>query len=575
MLEPRQIADLIRERPGKATIQAAIEHEQRLSFHAKTALNSGSLSAYKSKYLDWVKSLLPADKYKTFEKLLQTPLKTVALTSEIFEALSKIFDARDAHIAYTFERDDDLADWVGYKQQAAPQSIWEEAGFEAMKYAPNSLMVVDMPATPSDPPKPYFYFRDVADLYAFASNRYGAIQWVVFREKDTDHLFINEDGYYRLTITHSGKEPVISITDYAPHELGYCPVRWFWSDPVSWRTPDLKASPITERLAELDWLLFFETAKQHLDLYAPYPIYSGFSQNCDYTDENGNYCEGGYLHSPDGVSILSPRGRGLMPCPACSTSPLAGPGSFVEIDPPGPDNDQADLRNPVQILTIDRQSLDYNVEEIQRLKELIFNGTTGASIEVLRNQAINKDQVASFFESRKAALIRLKRNFERAQEWVERTICRLRYGDNFGGVSVNYGTEFYLLSAEALFELYEKARNDGADSITLDDLQNQYLETRYKNNPDELRRTKIRLDIDPLRHVTAEQAKDLKAQGLISPEEYLFKVNFSSLLAKFERENGPITRFGEKQTYTQRIDTIRETLLNYVTAAIAAQNPQT
>lgn len=95
-------------------------------------------------------------------------------------------------------------------------------------------------------------------------------------------------------------------------------------------------------------------------------------------------------------------------------------GSFVEI--PIPDGDkQPDLRNPVQMLTVDRTSLDYNVEEEKRLRENIITAVVGQNEEVTQREAFNEQQVKAAFESQSTVLNRVKKGFEAAQQFVDET----------------------------------------------------------------------------------------------------------------------------------------------------------
>lgn len=73
-----------------------------------------------------------------------------------------------------------------------------------------------------------------------------------------------------------------------------------------------------------------------------------------------------------------------------------------------------------------------------------------------------------------------------AQQFVDETVCRLRYGGLFVSAKVNYGTEFYLSNATELRERYKVAKESGASEAELDALQNQIIETEYRNNPTQL-----------------------------------------------------------------------------------------
>ncbi|MEE1283954.1 MAG: hypothetical protein UHK54_03770, partial [Acutalibacteraceae bacterium] len=51
-------------------------------------------------------------------------------------------------------------------------------------------------------------------------------------------------------------------------------------------------------------------------------------------------------------------GTKVVRCPKCGNKRIVGAGSFVEIPVPNADENQPDLRNPVQLLTVDRNALD-------------------------------------------------------------------------------------------------------------------------------------------------------------------------------------------------------------------------
>jgi hypothetical protein len=328
--------------------------------------------------------------------------------------------------------------------------------------------------------------------------------------------------------------------------------------------PEVKRSPITNALGDLDWHLFVSVSKRHLDLYAPYPIYSGFAADCDYeidVEQTYEQCDGGFLKDREGRYLL--RNGRIAECPACSKKRIAGVGSFVEVPAPSMENNNADLRNPVQITTVDRASLDYNTEELERQRAAFLEQVTGFAGEKITAEAVNEKQVKAFFESRTNVLRSLKKDLETIQEWTETTICRLRYGAAFVSATIDYGTEFYLLQADDLLDLYIAARDSGAGMLTLDLLQDQYLDTRFRNNPAELERSRMIVDIEPLRHIANERAAQLLDQGVISRDDYAVKANFSSLLLRFERENGPVTRFDVASDYDKRVQRIYETLISY------------
>jgi hypothetical protein len=384
------------------------------------------------------------------------------------------------------------------------------------------------------------------------------MEWIIFRQDD-DKIAVIDDMSYRLFASKDGT--VGDLLREAPHDLGYCPARFFWSEPISLDEPDIKASPVTKELDNLDWFLFYTISKRHLDLYGSYPVYWGYEQTCDYENgETGEHCVGGFLKDRHDHWMYDNNGL-LMPCPVCSKKRLTGAGSFVEV--PVPVEGQPDLGNPVGMLAGDRESLDYNRDEELRLREDIITAIVGTNEEITTRDALNEQQIKANFESQSTVLQRVKKGFEEAQKWVDDTCCRLRYGSSFLQSSVNYGTEFYLFTSDELRDRYKKAKEAGMSEADLDALLQQIIETEYRHNPQQMQRMIILSDLEPYRHLTRNEVQGLYDKQIVSIEELLIKLNFADFIRRFERENMNIISFGENIDYDRKIQTIRERLMEY------------
>ena len=302
-----------------------------------------------------------------------------------------------------------------------------------------------------------------------------------------------------------------------------------------------------------------------MDLFGAYPIMSGYEPDCNYSNaENGDYCDGGYLRDRQGNYKLDLAGI-LCRCPKCGNKRTIGPGSFVEIPIPRDEdgNKQPDLRNPVQLLHVDRDSLDYNAEEVSRLKTEIINAVVGQSEEIAARDAINEQQVQAIFESQSTILNRIKTGFESAQKWVDDTICKLRYGNYFVSSYVNYGTDFFISTANELRAKYQSAKQAGASESELDAMQQQIIDTEYRNNPNAQRRMKLLFELEPYPHLTVKELSELQAIGAISNDELRIKLNFSNFVRRFERENTDLLEFGAAIPFNQRVEKIKTELLRY------------
>ena len=224
----------------------------------------------------------------------------------------------------------------------------------------------------------------------------------------------------------------------------------------------------------------------------------------------------------------------------------------------------ADMRNPVQITTIDKDSLDYNVNECVRLKNDIIISVTGYGGTVSEKEAINEMQVSANFESKTSVLNSLKTNFESAQKFIDDTICRLRYGKAFISSSISWGTEFYVFTVSELYAKYKQAKDNGASNSELDAISQQILEVEYRNNPITLQRMIILSQLEPYRHKTLDEVLKLYEKGLLDGQLVKLKINFSALIAKFERENINIIEFAANKPMSEKINIITNKLLEYV-----------
>ena len=61
-----------------------------------------------------------------------------------------------------------------------------------------------------------------------------------------------------------------------------------------------------------------------------------------------------------------------------------------------------------------------------------------------------------------------------------------------------------------------------------------------------------------------QEVVDIHQQGLIDDDSAKIKLNFSNLIARFERENTNIVDFGAGTEFYEKINTITETLKTYV-----------
>lgn len=562
-LDVKQIQQILQRPLNTGLIHKAVELQQRIRFHTETNMSACDNQRPANVFIGWVKSLLPSDKFNIFLQLFKFPLPSIAIVENVYQELERIFYSRNSSFLYQFSNTELATDWADYKRNVLNEPlIWKSVGWKKMQIAPNSIVVVDLPKEQKQSkPEPYFYWLDIDQVidYQVNENDNNIFDWLIFRQPD-NQIAVFDDTYirvYQLDDKNSIKKEISSSL----HGLNYCPARFFWSTSVSDDCKDLKKNPIVKELANLDWYLFFALSKRHLDLYAPYPIYSMYESDCHFENSDTHeYCDGGYLRNENGDYVLLNDGS-IKECPICCRKRVAGPGSFLEVPVP---SDGVDMRNPVQITTIDRESLEYNVDECTRLKNEIIVSIIGRGNTVTEKEAINELQVVANFESKTAVLNALKTNFELIQTFVDDTICKMRYGDSFISSSINWGSEFYVYTVAELYEKLKMAKDNGASDFELDAISQQILEVEYRNNPLMLQRMLILRELEPYPNKTLNELITLYNQKLLDNTTLQLKLNFNTLINRFERENIDIIEFASNKPMREKISKIKDTLIKYL-----------
>ena len=566
-LELNQIKQILQKPSKRQVIQKAVNMQRRLRFHTETNIAVSDINQPTTIFLQWVKTLLPKDKFNIFLQLFKFPLPTPAVVEDVYRELERVFYSRNSSSSYQFTDSELAEDWANYKKDSLNEpEVWKTTGWKRMQVSPNSILVVDLPQIQkSSRPEPYFYWLEIDAVIDYQLSNFdnNVFEWLIFKQPN-NQIAVFDDTHIRVYQLNE-KNEIQSLVSEASHDLGYCPARFFWSTQLNEKNKDLKKNPITKELSNLDWYLFFALSKQHLDLYAPYPIYSAYEADCNFeNNETGDYCDGGFLRNAKGEYKILNDGT-VERCPCCSEKGIGGPGSFLEVPVPNQSEGVADMRNPVQITTIDKDSLDYNVSECARLKNEIVISVVGSGGTVSEKEAINETQVTANFESKTSVLNALKTNFELAQKFIEDTICKLRYGDAFISSSISWGTEFYVFTVTELYSKYKQAKENGASNSELDAISQQILEVEYRNNPLVLQRMLILKQLEPYPHKTLDEVIKLFEKGLLDEKLVKLKINFNTLVDRFERENINIIEFASKKPLRDKINIITNKLLEYVT----------
>ena len=551
MLEIAKIKELVVKPAHSEELRAGVQHSRRLQLHSDSSIGELPRDSYMADFLKWVggteqtNGILPADKFETFKSLITYPLPTTELMESIYKNLARVFEGKNASERYIFQ-DKALAQQFSEFFDGAK---FKDEAFDAMKTGIDTLVVIDLPASQEgSKPEPYYYFIDIADIIDLQIRRDGAVDYAIFYDGAGNTVCV-DDTYWRV---FSGKKDDLKLVTEAKHELGKAPARMLWTDRMASKNYINRRGPVTSSLGELDWVLFHRISKRHLDLYASYPIIIAYKAEEKKKGEPGE----------DGKLAKKSAGKQLM-----------GAGSLVRVPAPQVKDDPDLMANPMIVIPAERQSLDYNVEEEKRLADKIFKACVGFDGEPKNEQAKNIKQVQSAFESRKDILIGLKKNFEEIHRWTAETMATLRYRDKFECAEIDYGSEFYLSNENDILDDINNAKLSQAPEAVISDLTAAYFDTKYRVDSETSERVQIMNDLDPFPTKSVTDTLALFTAGLVDREAMLIKINLDAYIRRFERENLPVTEFGEGMEYYKKIDTINQQIHNYAKEQSEKGNP--
>lgn len=591
ILSSLEILELLNNRNQPDEIESCRIHDVRARFHTEPVIRKAG-PTYLADHLGWVGNIISSEKLTVYKALLSLPIETIDFTEGVFDELKKVFEAQNRFIGFDFSNPELIKDFEEYRKKIQDSDFWKTKGFKAMKSAINSFVVVDLPKLTknedgsfqqaSSKPEPYYYLLDVQQVFCVHIDEKNNVEYIIFQDpKDCKTFYAFDDENYRIFIDEDNNEVDgrvgFRMIEEVYHGLGYTPVRSFWSTPYNDKSRIQKAGPISNSLSKLDWLLFMYTSTKHSELYAGFPVEVVYEQRCDYSDAEGNHCEGGWITRTVNTTMGGAAGLGNAmrvkePCQACANKASLGAGRTLTAPAPSSKED-VDLLQGMNRIGADVPSLEYLLKRIDGLETTISINISGYTEEDIR-EAMNKEQVRARFQSQYNVLIEVKENFENIHKFALDTVARLRYAGAYLGSTVNYGDKFFIHSVEALQESFTKAKAGGFPNFELGSQITQIIATKYKENPAMLERSRILTAIEPYTPYDTDQLVTLNEKIGLNKRLLRLKVDFDSYVSRFEREYMNIALFMQFSSFETKVEFIQAKLLEYVDQDYAEQDAE-
>lgn len=531
---------------NRAELNQADKDNQRQLFHAMLSTDLEDAGTYKDLLLGRVKRMLRnAEKYRKFEDNITFPLPSHNLVSKATDELNKIFRAQDREVDYVFSEEEYTQDFTDFLNKISFSSTIEQHLFTKAKQCVNTLAIVDTPAL-SDVvspglTEPYIYFIEAGKIHSLSVDEKGVVKYVMFTrdmpDDKKDLIIIDEENY---SVAHLDQDGKINGIESSPHFLEYCPATFIWRDVKDPDKPIRRYNSILEIVGDMDKYVIASVFKEHVDLYASFPIIWRYKDDCEEElDTNGD-------------PIINEN----------EESDYLGPGHMLEMTLPEGEN--AKMGIPVGFANAERTMLDYNVEKLEKLEIKITKHLTGVDNEIQNEKAFNESQIRSQYETRHSVLRYWAENIEYCHKFLMDTVARLRYMDKFISSTVYYGMDYFLYDTITATTEYQETKDAGLPFYIRIHKRKVVEEITTRNSPNTKARFEILNQIEPFLDCNLEEIPDMTGP------EYWLKVNFAYYINRFEREVGSITKFAAAIDFRVKIDKINKKLYEYVEQDIAA-----
>lgn len=556
----QELKSLLENPRSKKEIEDARKREELIRFHSQVNFNPYENPYALCDFLDnFVKALVKdLNQYNRYRTMLQFPVDTNPLMSEVYGALWKIFEGKDPVYNADFLTPKAEEDWHEYRKIWELDKFWQHKAWEEFKCYSESFIVVDLETEQKTAlPQPYPCFVRITSVIDYAYDEspgeWEEMEYIIFRIDPTHIAFFDNMAYQVFETKENSTEIVgTQATLEVMHNLDCCPATKLVHGE----------HPVSRFLTKLKKLLFSLLGQDIIDFSIANPVWWVYEGDCRYVDEaTHDFCDGGFLKNEHGHYLFGPD-RNLRECPKCKGY-FMGHGTVLEV--PVPKDTEKGLGIPAGVIVTPVENLQYGTTHLKERKDEIYFGLVGQGNETPNDKAVNKQQVRALQESTEDKLNHLQKTFERAQQRTEQIMCELRYGVAFGSLSVSYGQTHYIDKPDDVLAVYNDARTKGSSDNILDGIYENYILLKFKNNPEELQRQNILWNLEPFHHRTNSEVREMYRNFECEFSEYYIKTNFSTLIAKFERENISILQFGSALSFSAKIDAIYQTLVTYAT----------
>jgi hypothetical protein len=408
---------------------------------------------------------------------------------------------------------------------------------------------------------PYMIFVSISDVHDY-----------YLTGDKVEYLIINLDKNKKIyRIIDDAKDIIVnfendSITerDEVPNEIGYVPAIKITNINDSLLNNQVKTSPIGHIIPALNRYFSCDADLRIQFIRHAYPKLAIVVKKCVTCGGQGKMPK----VNKDGTFDMDT----MIKCNTCK-----GTGKEIPISRDGviglpefmQQGDSAYPGSPASYVTPDTDSLRICIEDLEKQrKDIIYSGTgdKGLISDQIREETATSTLVSTrSLEDRISEISAMVEDFELFCKKAIKDLHKDFARNTDFSITVKYGRRVAIKGETELLEEITKSKTAGMPLSYIHALHRDLIYAKYKNNDSELQRQLILSDVEPFAGYSIDEM--LKLIDRLDPEDVYIKLNFDSLIDKFEQAN-IIEYYKPELDYKQRVSAIRKELLNFKQNAV-------
>lgn len=487
ILDNAQIKNIITNRPNKKLITAAQAYTKKLLMHIK--------GIGLDEYIEQVTTFEKEDVIKIRKKYA---VSNKAIFSRIHRPIDKVYSAKGGSCYYNLG-DKPTQTFKNYLSNIVyGYSIkqWLEVFYQsAFEYDPMGLILIEVDSNGMAYPT----YKSINDIYEYKLTGRN-VEYVIFKiDPKIDDAVAKGEGaapeIYRVIddvsdkLVRNDNGNFVDIPDETyPNYFMKVPASIISNiyDP----TYGMFISPDDDIIELADQFLREGSVKNIHKNYFGFPRAWEYQSAC-------NECKG--------TGTISGR-----PCDYCKGSKIkskSDPSETIRIPVPT-DKDQPLLApNLGGYITPDIDGWKMMSEELEALEDLMFETLWGTHQADDKNKGGNETATGKFIDTQPVndKLNKFSDAAEMMETFITDLVGQLMFGQGYKGASVTYGRRFNIETPDEIWKKLQDAIKNGSPTTALDDLYNDYLQSRYSANAMEMQRLLKLAKIEPLPYVKYEE----------------------------------------------------------------------